>query len=272
MLASGGGLMLLFPRADRLVPFDDASDVIRSSDQLRARMQESGYVYLRGFVPDARVGDVRAFVRDYGVRMGWLEPDANNGPTLVARAGARLQRRGWDDPDWIALTRAVNADACFRALCEFTPLLDLLETLLGEPGAPAATNFCWLKLPGTPEHTTLPHQDVYYLRECPRVLTVWVALVDTPMEVGPLGVVPGSAKLGLWHHENTTSGATVPADTTWASNAVRAGDVVVFDAHTIHCAWSNVSPRLARLSADLRYEPQSITPSVLRPTTPFPSS
>jgi hypothetical protein len=262
--------VLLPPDARCLVPFEDATELLGRAGSLRTRLGQEGYLYLPSFVPEAHVRRVRAFVRDWGVRVGWLEPDTKNGPSLSAHAGARLGGRGYDDPDWVSLTRAVNAEACFRELCAEPRLLELLEILLGEPAAPADANFCWLKLPGTPEHTTLPHQDIYYLPDCPRVLTVWVALVDTPMEVGPLGVVPGSGRSGLWRHESPTAGAAVPPETVWASGAVCAGDIVVFGAHTVHCAWSNVSPTLVRLSADLRYEPTSIAPSVLRPSAAWP--
>ena len=41
---------------------------------------------------------------------------------------------------------------------------------------------------------------------------------------------------------------------TLRSQPVRSGDLVAFGARTVHCAWSNVSPSLVRLSLDLRYE------------------
>jgi ectoine hydroxylase-related dioxygenase (phytanoyl-CoA dioxygenase family) len=49
----------------------------------------------------------------------------------------------------------------------------------------------------------------------------------------------------------------LPPTTAWATTAFQPGDVVLFGAQTIHCAWSNVSPDRVRAAFDLRYEPAS---------------
>ena len=60
------------------------------------------------------------------------------------------------------------------------------------------------------------------------------------------------------------TGIKVPKDVTFATGDVLPGDLVAFDAGTIHCAWSNVSPKYVRLSLDCRYEPSGISNSILR--------
>ena len=93
--------------------------------------------------------------------------------------------------------------------------------------------------------------------------SVWYPLVDTPLEVGPLAVVPGSHKK-KWPHVDRWTGINVPRNVTWATRDVRPGDMVAYDASTVHCAWSNVSPNSVRLALDVRYEPIGTPNSVLR--------
>jgi ectoine hydroxylase-related dioxygenase (phytanoyl-CoA dioxygenase family) len=54
---------------------------------------------------------------------------------------------------------------------------------------------------------------------------------------------------------------------TWATGPLAPGDVVLFGAHTIHCAWSNVTPDLVRAAFDVRYEPRSLATLDLPPSS-----
>jgi ectoine hydroxylase-related dioxygenase (phytanoyl-CoA dioxygenase family) len=98
-----------------------------------------------------------------------------------------------------------------------------------------------------------------------RMWTVWIPLSATPMEVGPLAVIPGSHRSTTLPQKDALAGIDVPHDICWATQEVSPGDVVFFSAATIHCAWSNMSPTAVRLSLDVRYEPRSTRDSILRP-------
>jgi len=248
-----------FPTA----PFVDATPQLADPAALGALAAELGYLYVPRLLPDDLVAPVRAVVRAIAARHGWVTPDPTNPSEVLAVPGARLTGRGFDDPRFVELQREVMADPAFQALVTDARVMDLLAAAAGEPMALATANHTWLKLPGSPEHTTLPHQDLYYLPTCPKMWTLWVPLVDTPMDVGPLGVVPRSHEGPLWPHVDPWTGIRVPTDTPWATEAVAPGAVVVFDAATVHCAWSNVSPTLTRLSLDVRYEPEA-GPAILR--------
>jgi ectoine hydroxylase-related dioxygenase (phytanoyl-CoA dioxygenase family) len=93
--------------------------------------------------------------------------------------------------------------------------------------------------------------------------TVWFPLVDTPLELGPLGIVPGSHKKAWWHVDPLW-GIDVPRDVAWATGPVRPGDIVAYGAATVHCAWSNVSEKNVRVALDVRYEPKMTPNSILR--------
>jgi hypothetical protein len=251
--------MLLRPDLFRVSPFEDATPWVRDPAGLRARAAEQGFLFFPGLLPTRLIDPVRALVRDLCVGYGLVDPAPDNPPWLLATADARLERRCWDDARWTELQQIVNRDSGFRALAGCDPVCDVLEALFGEPAHVADTNICWLKLPGSPEQTTLPHQDLYYLRDSAAMRTVWFPAVDTPFDVGPLALVPGSHHRGLRPHVDAMTGIAVPPNVGWASSPVKPGDVVIFDALTVHAAWSNISPRSVRVSFDVRYLPRSLS-------------
>jgi ectoine hydroxylase-related dioxygenase (phytanoyl-CoA dioxygenase family) len=250
-------------------PFEDSTPLLGDHARLRERAANDGFLFFEDILPADLVDPVRSCARRHFERNGWIVPAAGNPPHMDAVQGAALEGRGWDDPRWLDFQYVFSADDDFQRLAGDGKIAEILEVLIGEPVWSAAVNFCWLKLPGSPEHTTLPHQDRYYLPDCPRMWTVWVPLVDTSFEVGPLGCIPGSHALGMWNHVDALTAIEVPKGTTWASSEVKVGDIVLFDSLTVHCAWSNVSRSRARVSADIRYEPQSVgDASLLRPPEP----
>ena len=249
---------LLLPRERRVTPFDDASHLVEEPSLLRSAAVEQGYLHFPGLLPEVLLSPVRAFAREKFIASGWVCADVENPPSMEAIPGAKLAGRGWDDRDWVEFQRRFSEHPDVLALAESPQVLTIVEAIMGEPAWPASVNFCWIKLPGSPEHTTLPHQDEWYLPQCQRMWTAWVPLVDTPFELGPLAVVPRSNRGGVKDHQSAFSGVEVAPDVQWASSEVLAGDVVFFSARTIHCAWSNVSTKLARVSADIRYEPRSV--------------
>ncbi|TNF38418.1 MAG: hypothetical protein EP329_00475 [Deltaproteobacteria bacterium] len=255
--------MLLLAEHYPTTPFVDATPHLGDAAALHALASDLGYLYVERHVPTELVDPVRAFVREVAADYGWVRRDPNNPDHVVAVPGARLTGRGFDDPRFVELQRAVMALPEFVALVTDPRVMAVVDAAAGEPMALATTNHTWLKLPGSPEHTTLPHQDVYYIPQCPKMWTLWVPLVDTPMDVGPLGVVPRSHEGEMWPHVDPWTGIAVARDTPWSTQHVRPGATVVFDAATVHCAWSNVSPTLTRLSLDVRYEPAN-DPPILR--------
>jgi len=249
---------MLLPQDSEVRPFEDATGLLDDPEGLRRRAGDQGFLFFNGLLPHELVNPVRRLARETFEARGWVLPASGNPPFMDAVPGARLDGRGWDDPGWLDFQYRWSRHRDFLALAEDPRIMGVLEILFGEPAWLATVNFCWLKLPGSPEQTTLPHQDLWYLPESPRLWTVWVPLVDTPFEVGPLGCVPGSHRQGLWHHRGRFEGIEPTSELSWASSEVAPGDVVFFESLTVHCAWSNVSPLKARVSADIRYEPRSV--------------
>ncbi|MDX9721191.1 MAG: phytanoyl-CoA dioxygenase family protein [Myxococcota bacterium] len=256
--------MLLLPEHfDACRPFEDSSSLRDDDGALHRRAHEQGYLYVRGLVPPDTVAELRRVCVQVAAEMGWVRFDAHNPSTVRPVEGAGMSGRGWDDPRFVEMQRRVCFHPAFYALVRHPVVLQVMAAVFGEEPDVAYTNHVWLKLPGSPEHTTSPHQDLYYLPKCPQMWSLWFPLVDTPMPVGPLGIVPGSHHSLLPHVDNQT-GIALPRQTQWVSGDVVPGDVVAFHVSTIHCAWSNVSPDAVRISLDVRYEPASTPDSLLR--------
>lgn len=249
---------LLLPTDRDVGPFEESSHLIGDRSALHETAAEQGYLYLQSFVPDSLLLPVRSFTREAFAQYGWVRPDEENPPTMQAVPDAKLSGRGWDDRDWVQFQLTFSKHPDFLALAEAPYIMEVLEAIMGEAPWLASMNFCHIKLPGNPEQTTLPHQDAWYLPQCKRMWTMWVPLVDTPFEVGPLGVVAGSQKRDVEDHFTAFSGLQVEPKVEFASSEVKAGDVVFYAARTIHCQWSNVSTTFAQVSADVRYEPKSV--------------
>jgi len=246
----------LVPSEHDVRPYRDASPHLGDPAALRALADESGYLYFPALLPTARVAQARDEIRLHGEACGWFQSGRGGPHGVFARPGATLSGQGFDDPDWTALQRRLNGEAnsAFRALGQTIADLGIVDVLYEtEPAALAQANIGWVKLPGSPQHTTRPHQDLYYAPTCPDQWTAWAPLTDTDLNLGTLALAEGSHQCGALHHESALTGIEMAADTRWASADAHVGDVIFFGALTVHAAWSNVTPDRARLSADYRF-------------------
>lgn len=242
----------LLPGDFATVPFEDATPLLRDAEALRERAGTLGYLYFRGLLPGRVVAPVRAFARAFCEEQGLVRPARRNGPRVLATPGARFEGRGWDDPRFVLLQRRLRDLPAFHRLAG-GEVLRVVEALSRRPAWIASANYCWVKFPGSPQHTTRPHQDAFYIPRTPTLWTGWVPLVDTSLALGSLGVVPGSHRR-TWPHVDRLTGILVSPQVRWATSPVKAGDVVLFGPKAVHCAWSNVTPDRVRLALDIRYE------------------
>jgi hypothetical protein len=150
------------------------------------------------------------------------------------------------------------------------PILDVAESLIGpeiysNPVQHVRIKPPESKLPRTPNGkpvigATQWHQDhgvVTPEADETNMLTVWFSLYDTPVEAGPLKIVPRSHQGGLRTHCNK-QGRAIPeklfdVDATTPIPTAR-GDVVCLHRQTVHGSLANVSDEI-RWSFDLRYNP-----------------
>lgn len=98
------------------------------------------------------------------------------------------------------------------------------------------------------------------------MITAWFSLTDTPVESGPLNVVPGSHRSGLLTHcldydgngPEFRGGRQIPRRLFEKDQAIplptRRGDVIFLHKQIVHGSLSNVSDQI-RWSFDLRFNP-----------------
>jgi ectoine hydroxylase-related dioxygenase (phytanoyl-CoA dioxygenase family) len=115
--------------------------------------------------------------------------------------------------------------------------------------------------------TTPPHQDHWYTGGTTNLWTVWIALTEIPLALGPLAVLPGSHVKGLVPHDGQGAGrqgVQVIEDEQFAAAPLAAGDAIVFNCLTVHRALPNVTRDRVRLSVDYRYQPANEPIHVVR--------
>ncbi len=241
----------------RHAPLVDARPMLEDGDALARHVDELGYLYAPGLVPRELVATVRRLVRRYAAEEGLAAVDPGDDEAIVAVPGARFEGSGYEDPRWLKLQQDLFPHPEFRALGEVPALLALLERVCGEPVMAGRGDICRLVMPQMAVQTTRPHQDHFYVGGSTAIWTAWMPLVDCPLALGPLAVLPGSHRDGFRHHGEGYAGTDVAADAVWAAGDVGCGDVILFHCLTVHRAWPNTSDRLIRASADFRYQPRS---------------
>lgn len=237
----------------------DATPHLGNPAALRARLDDEGYLLLRGLQDRSLVLEARRqmiqVLREEGIA------DRSGGP-LDARPAPSGQDRGGD-------SRLAQCPA-FLQVVESERIRSFMQ---GIYGAEALTfTFKWVRVVG-PGDFTGAHYDVVYMgRGSLGVLTVWTPFGDLGYEHGTLAVVPGSQRLPGFARMRETYGrmdvdrdrvsgwfANDPLDVTatrggrWATSEFRAGDVLIFGMHMMHMSLTNTSDAF-RLTADTRWQ------------------
>jgi ectoine hydroxylase-related dioxygenase (phytanoyl-CoA dioxygenase family) len=225
---------------------------------LRQRAAEHGYLALRGIPGPEAVEPLRAFIHEVAASLGLLEPQREGRAAPLVKPGAALRGTGYDDERWLALQERVLADALFTAVGDCGGILTVLESVLGGPVQTRRGDICRVALPDSSHLTTPPHQDHWYTGGTTNLWTVWIALTDTPLELGPLAVLPGSHLSGLLPHAGQGAGrqaVQTADDERFAAAPLAAGDAILFNCLTVHRALPNLTHNRVRLSVDYRYQP-----------------
>jgi ectoine hydroxylase-related dioxygenase (phytanoyl-CoA dioxygenase family) len=235
----------------------DSAPLVHDPEALRLRAARDGCLLLRGIPGREAVRPLRVVVEEAVAALGLLLPqDGSNAAPLVT-PGAALTGTGYDDRRWLTLQEQVLADARFVALGDDATLLSVLQVLLGGEVLSRRGDICRLALPNARHLTTPPHQDHWYTGGTIKMWTVWIPLTDTPLELGPLAVLPGSHRSGLLPHDGDGAGRQgvrgLNADH-FAASELAAGDAILFSSLTVHCALPNATRDRVRISVDYRYQ------------------
>ncbi len=254
-----------------------SSSLLGDAEQLRDRMRDNGYLFLRGFLDRNDVLDARREVVDRLAAAGLLEPGSDP-LRAVARKGLQIHFHPEMAENNLPLQRLIYSGR----------IMDFYRVLFGEDIR--HFDFTWLRAVG-PGHGTNPHCDMVYMGRGTRdrLYTAWVPLGDVPMELGGLMILEGShrqqERLRAYlerdvdtyctngrHSDDIESGrknwewsgslSNNPVSLReklggrWLTTNFQMGDLLTFPMHTVHGSLDNPSD-LIRLSSDSRYQPAS---------------
>jgi ectoine hydroxylase-related dioxygenase (phytanoyl-CoA dioxygenase family) len=210
--------------------------VRRASDDEVGFFQDHGWVRLAGLVDPGAV----AMLRERAT--GYLGAREKAGRTLVDQAFGQSRDVAENDEAFRALATSpvmgANAVRLLRGVRAVR--IQVTNLLVKEPGEHAATEF---------------HQDFPWMpMDRSAMLTVWLALVDVPADMGALRFFSGSHRHGLLGRSFTRAGDDQLSQHPWLKELepsppldLRAGDATVHHALTVHGAPANRrdAPRLS---------------------------
>ena len=152
-------------------------------ETLRGRLQRDGYLLLRGLLDRAGVIDVRRSIMETLIPTGLLRAGTEPVVGLASGAGTGEAHR---------LMAEVARSERFLQFCTASPLRRLFAQLLGGTVHLHRRKILRYTLPGDPACTGA-HYDLTYLRAgTDSVLTAWIPIGDTPVQMGGLVYLEGS--------------------------------------------------------------------------------
>jgi len=247
----------------------DSSDVRGQPDVLRSRLQEDGYVFLRGVIPKEDVARARGEVLGVLDEDGLLDKGHPKEEGVVAgdHDGDQGMIKGLAESGIIyrpSFQCATNNDALF----------DFFAKFFGEEVT--TFDYKWVRAVKPGESSGFHMDSVYMARGSRDLVTCWIPLMEVPWEMGGLAVVPGSNHLENYKTMRETYGELdLDKDdvggTGWFSADPEEvlkygsrfetahfmpGDIVFFTLKTVHGSAVNQSNRW-RMSVDVRFQPAS---------------
>jgi ectoine hydroxylase-related dioxygenase (phytanoyl-CoA dioxygenase family) len=247
------------------------TDANTEAAEMRAIMEEQGYLFFRGLVPMDEVLAVRRIALELCREAGWLDPNYDLMEGVVAPGVGNIKE---GDPEYTPMYRKLLKTPRFHDLPAQPALMNVAQKLLGGEVLVHPRRIGRVTFPNYLSATTPPHQDHYYIRGAVETYSSWVPLGDCPISLGGLAVWPGSHRQGFLDHTAIHAGAVgghgVPVDESqvdWHTIDWQAGDAIFFHAYMIHRALPNLSGNRLRVSTDNRYQrpKEAIDPGALLP-------
>lgn len=229
--------------------FVDSSNLLDQPAALRARMNEEGYLFLRGLLPKAAVQELYDAILCICQRCGWADQQGHaQGPAHVEGS-----------PGFWAVYDQVQCLELFHALPHRPELYKVIEMLVQEQPFLHPRNIARIVFPQTEHFTTPPHQDYVHIQGTPNVYTTWIPLSDCPQALGGVAVQARTHHAGIYEvHKASGAGGlgveTDHLDLPYYTVDYQVGDVLLFHSHTVHKGLPNRTADQLRVSVDYRYQ------------------
>ncbi len=218
---------------------------------LRARFQELGYLFFKGYVaPDTCDGLLAALLAQTRGHVG--RESAGELPALLGRPFVE------SDPVWDEIYPRIQSLEAFHEFFHTEPMLDLMRLVSGTEVFVYPMKMARISTPGKVGFETPPHQDAFSHHAGPTMAGIWVALHDIHAPMGRVKVLPGSHKDGVRKVFKAEGVGGVqceiyPHEKRWHVSDSQAGDVLIFHSCCVHKAEPNTTENTVRMSVDTRF-------------------
>jgi ectoine hydroxylase-related dioxygenase (phytanoyl-CoA dioxygenase family) len=221
--------------------------------RLRSRLDDDGYLFLRGVLDRDSVMWLRDAVVKVLEERGYVEPGNPN----AIWTGKSLSDFGTHPAE-------LHDSGLWQAFVARPAVTALFRKILGEePRFMPWGQYRFTPPSSAPEPDPVKgrHQDGFYNQGL-EFYTCWVPLVEIDESLGGLAVVP-RMNTDWIHDQDSPPSYPIPADAVpidaWLREDYRPGDIVIFHHRTPHSGLPNGSADRIRLSIDFRVQPASWT-------------
>ncbi len=262
MLSSNG---VALPRAARYVGWLDPCVPAQLGGRAASqKLNEEGYIFLKGLLPRDLVLDVRERYFDRLDRSFFKDGDTRRGE-FSGTVPPQDKAFGVEGHPAYEFVRSL----AFRAFADHPKLAATAEMLMGSPAERIRRTPFRHFIPGTSKASRAHADGAYISNNAADVLTFWVPLGDCPVEAGGLVYLEGSHDLPELDetmrqeapNDRPNDRRPVTHDLKWIAEKTghrwlianyEAGDVVVHLASIIHASLDPVCD-VMRLSTDIRF-------------------
>ena len=240
-------------------PFRVSNDALDEADELRRRLAEDGYLFIRKLVDPQPLAELRRQMLDVCQAGGWLASGSN----LIDGVADVRRKCAEGDPEYLDVYTNIQRLEPFHRAGHWPAVLAIMEQIAGETILPHPSKIARLWFPQNTQHTTPAHQDYVHFQGAFETCTCWMPVGDCPIELGGLAVLADSHKHGSLREHHFSLGAgglALPSDElagTWLSTDYEIGDALIFPSLTVHQALPNLTEDRLRVSLDNRYQSPS---------------
>jgi len=244
-----------------LTELRSSNDILEDTEALRARLEDDGYLLIRGFHNRERVLSARMEFLHKLHAMGLLDQEAPLEEGVLAEENKGAMWGG-------SAEELQEYFPNFLEVVNNPSVMSFFDRLLG--GKSMTYDYKW---PRAVAHggNTGAHYDVVYMgRGTKDVYTMWTPFGDTPLELGTLAICLESQHYNRIKQtygemdvdrDNVATGwfSEDPIEIVetfggrWATTSFEAGDVIIFGMYMMHASLNNMTHRF-RISSDTRYQ------------------
>ena len=227
---------------------DLSSRAVRGANRNPETYERQGFLLLRGALPRSAVDEL--FER-------WLELLADGtGRAFDDPLDGEIIGYFRDNPERLSWAYdAIRETPWLSELGARPEITEPVKAILGPDIVLMKKVVFRVDVPGETKELAHWHQDHFYVGGDEHAVTAWIPLQDTPFERGPLGVMPGSHRDGLFEHDLEIGKRHVPRaalDREMRLVQTKVGDLLLFHALLVHTSNLNLSDSI-RYSVQARY-------------------